>query len=380
MVTTRSTSLDSSAGGEGPSPLANGTFLLLRLYRIARQIDLGHAQTLPSMAVRRRPLPSGPQATSIQIAQPPLRIDLGERRLRIGAHTLHGAMRATVYDLGVVALRLECTLSEPTSWDDIAELFHAGSALAPDDEGLFDEALQGLEQALAPALVGVRRSAIVEDYSVLVVDRALSDAQVAELRNHPLVLAAVLGEQRALSADATSLVSSMSYYPNDAALLSWNGVLLIDPDASSVAVELIEFAEVELLMLRAYDADLDASMPDMYQRIARADRRFALPVLRSYGGLLHEVHRQIAEVTDITERLDNALKVTDDVYWNRLYSAMLAVLRVDVWRNGVEHKLALLRQTYELLRDEAEAERGTVLEVTVVLLIVLEVLLAIVKP
>jgi uncharacterized Rmd1/YagE family protein len=52
---------------------------------------------------------------------------------------------------------------------------------------------------------------------------------------------------------------------------------------------------------------------------------------------------------------------------------------VDVWRTGVEHKLALLRQTYELLRDEAEAERGTVLEVTVVLLILLEIVLAIVK-
>ena len=92
------------------------------------------------------------------------------------------------------------------------------------------------------------------------------------------------------------------------------------------------------------------------------------------------MQRQIAEVTDITERLDNGLKVTDDVYWNRLYSALLSVLRVDVWRSGVEHKLALLRQTYELLRDEAEAERGTVLEVTVVLLILLELVLALVKP
>jgi uncharacterized Rmd1/YagE family protein len=94
---------------------------------------------------------------------------------------------------------------------------------------------------------------------------------------------------------------------------------------------------------------------------------------------LHDVQRLIAEVTDITERVDNALKVTDDVYWNRLYTALLSVLRVDVWRSGVEHKLALLRQTYELLRDEAAAVRATALEVTVMLLIAVEIVLAVLK-
>jgi uncharacterized Rmd1/YagE family protein len=88
------------------------------------------------------------------------------------------------------------------------------------------------------------------------------------------------------------------------------------------------------------------------------------------------VQRLVAEVTQITERVDNALKVTDDVYWNRLYSAALAVLRVDVWRAGVEHKLGLLRQTYDVLRAEADAARGMILELAIILLILLEVILA----
>ena len=72
----------------------------------------------------------------------------------------------------------------------------------------------------------------------------------------------------------------------------------------------------------------------------------------------------IAEVTDVTEWVDNAVRVTDDVYWNRLYSTLLMVLLVEVWRGSVEHKLALLRETYELFRDEAAAERATLLEIT----------------
>lgn len=70
--------------------------------------------------------------------------------------------------------------------------------------------------------------------------------------------------------------------------------------------------------------------------------------LRRYSQLLHDVQRLVAEVTQVTERVDNALKVTDDVYWNRLYSALLNVLRLDVWRDGVEHKLALIRETYSM--------------------------------
>jgi hypothetical protein len=43
------------------------------------------------------------------------------------------------------------------------------------------------------------------------------------LAEHPQVWAALLGEQRALSPSAARLITSMSYYPDDLALLSWNG-------------------------------------------------------------------------------------------------------------------------------------------------------------
>ena len=100
--------------------------------------------------------------------------------------------------------------------------------------------------------------------------------------------------------------------------------------------------------------------------------------MRRYSGLLHDVQRLVAEFTEVTERLDNALKVTDDVYWNRLYSAMLNVLRVNMWRAGVEHKLALLRETYSMLHDQADAERASALEWIIVLLILVETFMAVI--
>ena len=172
----------------------------------------------------------------------------------------------------------------------------------------------------------------------------------------------------------------MSYYLDDLALLSWNGALLLEPEplAAATAADLIEFANVELLLMRSYDAELDAQLPPMYRQLPKVQPRFALPLVRRYSGLLHDVQRLVAEFTEVTERLDNALKVTDDVYWNRLYSAMLNVLRVNMWRAGVEHKLALLRETYSMLHDQADAERASALEWIIVLLILVEIFMAVI--
>jgi hypothetical protein len=281
-----------------------------------------------------------------------------------------------------VAIALTLPLADSTPWTTVAELFKLATELPPADQDFFDRAVSDLKQVLHRAITRPLPSAIVEDYSVLVATGLGDEARVAGLAEHPMVWAAVLGEQRPLSPDARGLVTAMSYYPDDLALLSWNGALLIDPDpeASATAVDLVGFAQVELLLMRDYDADLDGQLPGMYRRIRQPHRGRALPVVRGYGGVLHDIQRLIADVTEVTERVDNALKVTDDVYWNRLYSALLTVLRVDVWRSGVEHKLALLRETYGLLQDEAGADRAVVLELTIIVLIAVEIVLALLKP
>ena len=338
--------------------------------------------SLRAPGARRRQSSGVRQADSIQIAHPPLRLEIGSGSLETGSLSLVGTVRATVYDLGAVAIVLTLPLVDPITWTTVAELFRLAPELSAADQDRFEQAVSDLEHVMRPFITRPRRSAIVEDYGVLVAAGLARDASVAGLADHPLVWSAVLGEQRALSPDAAGLVTAMSYYPDDLALLSWNGALLIDPDpdASATAVDLIEFAQVELLLMRDYDADLDGQLPGMYRRIGLPRQRLALPLARGYGGVQHDIQRLIADVTEVTERVDNALKVTDDVYWNRLYSALLTVLRVDVWRSGVEHKLQLLRETYGLLQVETGADRAVLLELTIITLIVVEIVLALLKP
>jgi hypothetical protein len=239
-------------------------------------------------------------------------------------------------------------------------------------------ALDELEALIRAAISQPERTQLVEDYSVLRVEQLTEPTDITMLAEHPLVLAALLGERRPLSPEATGLIRRTSYFPDDVALLSWNGALLIeaDPLAAATAADLIEFANVELLLMRSYDAELEAEQPLMYRRIEAAQSPLALPLARRYSRLLQTVQSRIIEVTEVAERVDNAFKVTDDVYWYRFYSTALDVLRVHIWRADVEHRLALLRETYTMLQDQAGAERAVALEWTIILLIAFEIVMA----
>jgi hypothetical protein len=362
---------------------------LYQFYAIGDEVALDRAQTLLAQAktsASRPLLPPVRRAESIEIAVPPLRLDLGPLDVTLAGRTFGATLRASVYDLGAVALALEMTLPEGTAWDMVASLFADAEDLPASVQDRFLAALDDLERTLKPAVTQPERATVVEDYGVLRVARLASDsddnvAEAAQLGNDPAVRAALLGEWRPLSREAMGPVVAMSYYPDDLALLSWNGAVLVEPDqaAAATAMDLLEFANVELLLLRLYDTELDGQVPAVYRRIAESRRPFALPLVGSYRNLLRDVHVLVAEVTEIAERIDNALKVTDDVYWNRLYTGAMHILRVDVWRRGVEHKLHLLREIYQMLHDEAAEERSTALEVVIVLLIAFEIVMAFVR-
>ncbi len=95
-----------------------------------------------------------------------------------------------------------------------------------------------------------------------------------------------------------------------------------------------------------------------------------------YARAANEMRRLVAEITEVTEKVDNALKVTEDVYLARVYTSALDLFRVRVLAASIDRKLALIRETYTALYDEAVATRAEWLEAAIVLLIVLEIVLA----
>jgi uncharacterized Rmd1/YagE family protein len=84
-------------------------------------------------------------------------------------------------------------------------------------------------------------------------------------------------------------------------------------------------------------------------------------------------------VTEIAERVDNALQVTEDVYLARVYAAAIALFRVPNVSAAVDRKLAIIRETYSALYEEAAGARAQFLEIAILALIAIEIVLSLIR-
>jgi hypothetical protein len=249
--------------------------------------------------------------------------------------------------------------------------------------GLIEQRLAALTERLAVAIERPRIAPVTEDFTIYRVD-AMTDAAGApappDALTDELVQPLLLAEPRPISAAARRelLPYRFSYYADDLTVLAWSAALVVEPAADDTDIQyVLEFANAQLLELRVYDQLLDDELPRLYDRIASARRGpGALLLGRRHGPLLSELQTRVADVTEIVERVDNALKVTDDVYLARVYSAALEIFRGRAWRNGIDRKLEILHGTYAMLNDEAQSARMEALEVAIVVLIVAETVLS----
>ncbi|HKU60791.1 MAG TPA: hypothetical protein VJQ44_06190 [Gemmatimonadales bacterium] len=353
---------------DGPI-LLGATVVLYRLFDVGYAIDLTRAAALLGPADAGRPRPRRGDAAAIVMPRPPVRVELG------------GGVTAGLYDFGVVSLRLRCSPSRDLSWEEFAReaARHQGAA---EPRARLDQALSDLVQRIRPAVSRPAVATVTEEYFVYRarglrapgggrVDPAgvSSDALARLLLNEPRPLAP--------AALRDLLPHRFSYTVDDFVVLSWEAALVVEPDAEDEDVEyVLEFANAQLLELRFFDALLDDELPRVYDRMALVRRTPSLLLGRRYRPLLADVQTFVADTTEIVERVENAFKVTEDVYLGRIYLAALEIFRGAAWRRGIDRKLAILRDTYGMLNAESQAARGEALEVAVVLLIVSEIVLS----
>jgi hypothetical protein len=243
--------------------------------------------------------------------------------------------------------------------------------------------LQQLRTAIASALVRPEASsALQEDYLIGAVHGFDQEMTAAHLQERVDLVPLLSGERRMLSDGARQdlLRQRFSYYIDDLVVLTWDRAFIYEPRGDSDVIDVLEVANAQLLEMRYYDELLDAELPRMYDLVEAERRKLPPLAARRFARLARRFHTLVAEATELTERVDNALQVTEDVYLARVYSAALDLFRVSTVSAAVDRKLAIIRDTYSALYDEAQSSRAELLEVLIILLIVVEIALAVIRP
>jgi hypothetical protein len=187
----------------------------------------------------------------------------------------------------------------------------------------------------------------------------------------------VLGEREPLSPQERDevLTHRMSYLSCDLVVPAWSAAFLYDRDAGAEStLEILEFANSQLLEFRYYDQHLDADLRRIYADL-QARRRHPLLAGRRHERAARQLHSVFIDVSELTERTQNALKFVGDGHAARLFGLTAARLGLNAWKESVRDKLQMLDNIYRFTVDQSAMARGQVLELTIVLILILELAL-----
>ena len=277
------------------------------------------------------------------------------------------------YDYGVISILFEARFC--TSWEELPRLASRWMSSGEFEQQALRVVQDKLKQCGA-AIVKPYSEWISEDYFIFNLSQLSSDLLAPDLlaQHGDQIAEIVRGETRALSADEQREVlhSSISYYPTDLAVIGWHAAFLYDtPEGAQPSIQLLEYANSQLLEFRYYDELLSRETTRVYKFLERPTG-----ILRHWH-LAREatrLQRVTVEVRELAERAENAVKFLSDMFAARLYKLAAAKVGVLDYRTLVEQKLRTAASFYEFMIGEFHQTRTFVLEVLVVIILVVELI------
>jgi len=350
--------------------LLSGHITAFFLFDVAEAIDLGRLQRelRAGEAARFAPKPTTPPY--VQYRQPPIALD-GHTVDMPATDGFH--VRLKVFDYGVISIALTRPMSG--SWSDWL-VVGRGCQDNPELPRNAEQLARRLVVRIAPAITKAREEFLAEDYFVFTVTStdAASSAD-ALLTAHGASIAQLLrGERSPLSHEERDEVlrHHVSYFADDLVIPTWSSAFVRDTESGAQgAIEILEFANSQLLEFRYYDQLLDAELERIYPQLQRGGWLFNW-VARRYSRAVRQVHSLFIDVNELTDRTENALKIVGDVYAARLFALAAARMGLNEWKASVQEKLRTLADIYRVAVEQASTARGEFLELTVVLILLIE--------
>lgn len=362
-------------------PTLTGALHIYVAFDWGDEVDLEQAQRLAPAAVhdlpRRRRTPS-----SIAYRPSPLRFHLEPVRLNF---LLDGVPReapaeATVFDFAAVSVAIHVPLRlTPATLTRLAGWLAEPSALV----SAARTTVEPLYRRLLPAIRDPQwRDDLSEEYFVfqLPPGNPLPSGPTTAT-NAGWVANLIRLEEGPLSDEEVqeALRLHLRYTPTDLFVPDWAAAVLFDADPDcNETLQVIEFANLQLLEYRHIDERLDANTSAAY-RLAQRTRRRWLPLLGGHDRPLRLLGELKVEANDLFERTGNVLKLVGDQYLARVYDLLAARFHLKEWEESIRRKLEVAEGVYQVVSDQAAAYRAEALEIIIIILIAVEILMGLVR-
>jgi hypothetical protein len=348
-----------------------GSVLVLIQFDVCEEIKLDALRDIFGQGARRQeasfkhPAPGYVRFQRPPVVEPvePLMLESGERL----------DVQIKYYDYGVLSVVFELPFSG--DWDTLVRLASRW-VWDTDFTSFAQKIVKGKIDRARPALVKLYDSWLHEDYFVFHVRDIAGNPTAAELlaAQGGRISQIVRGENAPLSDGEQQEImqSKISYYPNDLAVISWNGAFLYDSTAGAeTVIQLLEYANSQLLEFRHYDELLTHELASVYDFMDHGSGIWARWRTARRASRLHTV---LLDVDELTERADNAIKFLSDMFSARLYKVAAQKIGVTDYKDLVNQKVHTAEELYRFMVDQFHQSRAFVLELMVVIILIIDLI------
>jgi hypothetical protein len=341
--------------------------LVLLQFDVCEAIRLDRLRELLRASKMEQPALKHPGAVRYQ--RPPVVESLGTLTLESGEQLL-GEVK--YYDYGVLSVVFE--LAFEGGWEKLTALASRWVWDVDFAAQAAEMVRRKLEVAAAALVKPYTKEWLSEDYLIFHIREIDGSSSMSDLiqTQGAHIAQVVRGDTGYLAESERNevLQSRISYYANDLAVIGWNAAFIYDSTAGAeTAVQLLEYANSQLLEFRHYDDLLTEELERVYTLLDEGTGIFARWRLARSATRLHTV---LLDVAELTEHADNAIKFLSDMFSARLYKLAAQKVGVPDYKDLVTRKVRNAEELYRFMVDQFNQSRAFFLELTVVIILVIE--------
>lgn len=168
------------------------------------------------------------------------------------------------------------------------------------------------------------------------------------------------------------LHNAFGYYRGDLIIIDVEAAFIYDEEYEEL-LDLFEFVNLQHLELQYYDKLLDDKLSAAYKEAHPLTLFAYLPLWGTIGvNRVGELGNLKVDISVITERLENSIKLTGEPYYTELYEALTQTLGLQMWKESLDKKLSIIHDISDVFENKIRTVREDLFNILIALLIFVE--------
>ncbi len=358
-----------------------GRIYYYKIYNIADSADLEKVVSLASnfKGIKRLRF-ERVGSDVIDIPNPPIQLYIDEYPLEMNGIPMYVTVKLEINELGTMAIIIQIqfeTEVPPSFFRDFQKQYMAD----PDTTFKVEDYFKNGMNILGPVFKGkYEKNFPVLDYSVYYVQEFNKSIKARDILDEYKELPELLHKSdKRLSVQVRNRTfrHAFSYYVDDLVVVTNDGAFIYDPEGSDDIMDILDFLNTQLVTIRYYDDLLDKRMKEINLTLLDKPTNSLTEIfkIRKHNDASRKLMALTVEVKSAVDHARNAIHVTEDVYYARVYMNARQIFGLNSWEESVERKLEIVNDTYEMVQHTLSHAFDDFLEIIVIVLIFIELLI-----